>query len=69
MTRPPPSAAVRAHLVNTLRRDLIGPAACLDDDLADEILPARPSRWYLTGFLKPRRQPEDPTAAPAAAEG
>jgi hypothetical protein len=63
------SADVRTHLVDTLRRDLVGPRPGGDADLQDETLPARPSRWYLTGFLKPRRQAEDTAASPAAAEG
>ena len=65
----PASAAVRAHLVDTLRRDLVGPAPGVDDDLAHEILPARPTRWYLTGYLKPKRQPDDAGVLPAATEG
>lgn len=46
------SAAVRAHLVDVLRRDLIGPGP-LDADIVDERLDAPPSRWYLAGFLAP----------------
>jgi hypothetical protein len=51
----PPSRraeAVRARLVDTLRRDLIGPGP-EDSDLAREVLKENPSRWYLTGFLAP----------------
>jgi len=44
--------AVRGRLVETLRRDLIGPDP-RDADLADETLETNPSRWYLTGFLVP----------------
>ena len=66
---PPASAAIRTHLVDTLRRDLIGPRAGVDIDLESEILPARPSRWYLTGYLKPKRQPEDSSSSSAATEG
>lgn len=44
--------AVRARLVDTLRRDLIGPGP-EDPDLAREVLKENPSRWYLTGFLAP----------------
>lgn len=44
--------AVRARLVDTLRRDLIGPGP-EDVDLSDEQLKDNPSRWYLTGFLVP----------------
>ena len=60
---------VRAHLVDTLRRDLVGPAPGLDDDLAHEILPAPPRAWYLTGYLKPKRELETAASNPAAAEG
>src|SRR5687767_43401 len=42
------SAEVRARLVSTLRRDLVGP-----DDDAHEELEQKPSRHYLTGFLVP----------------
>ena len=66
---PPPAAVVRAHLVDTLRRDLVGPSPGLDDDLAHEILPAPPRAWYLTGYLKPKREAETASANPAAAEG
>jgi hypothetical protein len=43
---------VRAHLVETFRRDLIGPGPD-DADLATERLNENPSRWYLAGFLAP----------------
>ena len=66
LTAPKAAARVRAHLVDTLRRDLVGPAPGVDDDLAAETLPIRPSRWYLTGYLKPRRQPDDDAEAPPA---
>jgi len=46
------SAKVRERLVETLRRDLVGPGA-QDADLARERLSENPSRWYLTGFLAP----------------
>src|SRR5205085_1560283 len=59
---------VRAAIARTLRRDLIGPGL-EDDDLAREMLPARPSRWYLTGFLVPVQAPPDQRSTPAAAEG
>ncbi len=55
MPRPPPAASaeqVRSRLVDTLRRDLIGPGP-RDPDLVNEILGVKPSRWYLTGFLAP----------------
>jgi hypothetical protein len=45
---------VRAQLVETLRRDLIGPGPEPKDvDIAAERLDVRPSVWYLTGFLAP----------------
>ncbi|HEY5105734.1 MAG TPA: DISARM system helicase DrmA [Caulobacteraceae bacterium] len=45
---------VRAKLVETLRRDLIGPGPeRKDDDIAAERLDVRPSVWYLAGFLAP----------------
>ena len=49
----PDSPAVREHLVEALKLDLIGPSA--SHELADERLPGwvRPSNWYLTGFLIP----------------
>ena len=47
---PPDSAAARVSLVETLRRDLIGPMP-EDADLARELLPLPPSSWYLTGYL------------------
>ena len=49
MTSP---AALRGRLVDLLRRDLIGPGPD-DTDLATELLPERPGRWYLTGYLVP----------------
>ena len=42
---------VRTQLVEALRLDLVGPNN--DSDLAGEVLPQSPSRWYLTGFLVP----------------
>ncbi len=50
------SLAVRAHLVDTFRRDLVGPSPH-DTDLARERLNENPSRWYLTGFLAPADDP------------
>jgi hypothetical protein len=49
---------VRAQLTNALRLDLVGPGEVLGADGrvlgdASEILPQRPSTWYLTGFLVP----------------
>ncbi|CVI54689.1 DISARM system helicase DrmA [Agrobacterium leguminum] len=49
---PKSPTAVRGRLVETLRRDLIGPNLN-DIDIADEKLDTNPSRWYLTGFLVP----------------
>jgi hypothetical protein len=51
---PAPTSAVtvRSRLVDTLRRDLIGPGLN-DSDLAHERLKNNPSRWYLAGFLAP----------------
>jgi hypothetical protein len=43
---------VRTGLVETLRRDLIGPGPD-DTDLRDERLKENPSRWYLAGYLAP----------------
>ncbi|HRI49662.1 MAG TPA: DISARM system helicase DrmA [Pseudomonadota bacterium] len=50
-------ADVRAHLVDALRLDLIGPAV---DDLthAQEVLSTAPSQWYLGGFLVPFEAPD-----------
>lgn len=47
----PSSVQVREGLVEALNLDLIGPEN--GSDLAAEILPQAPSRWYLTGFLVP----------------
>jgi hypothetical protein len=48
------SVSIRTHLVETFRRDLIGPNPDPDDaDLATERLNENPSRWYLAGFLAP----------------
>ena len=49
---PTSAAAIRGRLVDTLRRDLIGPGP-EDADLARERLKNNPSRWYLAGFLAP----------------
>jgi hypothetical protein len=53
MTTP---AEIREDLVRALRLDLVGPGR-EDDDLAREVLPQAPSRWYLTGFLVPYEAP------------
>jgi hypothetical protein len=51
MSQPSDKAAgVRAHLVEALGADLVGPT---DPRQPEEILPRSPSRWYLTGFLAP----------------
>src|SRR6185436_65519 len=61
-TPPPPaslteqSVAIREHLIGALKADLIGPFAPpppSGEDIATELLPQRPTRWYLTGFLTP----------------
>jgi len=52
------AVGVRAQLIEALRLDLIGPGEVFGDanrvlgDIA-EILPQRPSTWYLAGFLVP----------------
>ncbi|MBN9562776.1 MAG: DISARM system helicase DrmA [Alphaproteobacteria bacterium] len=56
------AARVRTRLVDKLRRDLIGPGP-EDADLAREVLPENPSRWYLTGFLAPSPQGSDARSA------
>ena len=63
------SPAVRTHLVETVRRDLVGPRHGGDADLQTEILPARPSRWYLTGYLVPRSAPAAQRTGLAETEG
>jgi hypothetical protein len=59
---------VRARLVETLRRDLIGPGPN-DLDLRDERLKENPSRWYLTGFLAPAPDGKDNLADGMEEEG
>src|SRR5258705_5883037 len=51
---PPPTntVVIRERLVDTLRRDLIGPGP-EDADIARELLKNNPSRWYLAGYLAP----------------
>ena len=56
MTAPVRSLDVRSSIVNTFRRDLVGPGP-QDADLARERLSDNPSRWYLTGFLAPAQDP------------
>jgi hypothetical protein len=56
------SDEIRARLLRTLRRDLVGPGP-EDQDLARERLGENPSRWYLTGFIAPaddEPEPDDP---------
>ncbi len=55
-------------MVRTLRRDLIGPDPG-EADLEREVLPTRPSRWYLTGFLMPAQASEEQRAAAPVQEG
>ena len=56
LTRP---VEVRTRLREALQLDLVGPWA--GHPLADERLRGweRPSNWYLTGFLVPRRAPAE----------
>ncbi|HEX5958887.1 MAG TPA: hypothetical protein VFY92_09565, partial [Hyphomicrobiaceae bacterium] len=63
-TPPPTAAEVRTRLVETLRRDLIGPDP-QDTDLARERLGEKPSGWYVTGYLAPLPEPEGPSAETA----
>lgn len=51
------SVEVRAQLIDTFRRDLVGPHPEKDRDLARERLNENPSRWYLTGFIAPADDP------------
>jgi hypothetical protein len=54
MTEPLRSINVRSSIVESFRRDLIGPSPSAEDaDLATERLNENPSRWYLAGFLAP----------------
>lgn len=65
------SLAVRETILTKLRRDLIGPNPGPEDaDLAEEILPEEPSKWYLTGWIAPTQDgtsplDEDDVDAPA----
>ena len=56
----PTSVDIRARLVETLRRDLIGPGPG-DTDLARERLKEKPSGWYVTGYLAPVPEPSGPS--------
>lgn len=49
------SPEVREKLVEALQLDLVGPTN--DHAFANELLPALPTRWYLTGFLVPSKAP------------
>jgi hypothetical protein len=51
------SPEIRTKLVDTFRRDLVGPHPEKDADLAHERLNESPSRWYLSGFLAPADDP------------
>lgn len=51
------SVEIRADLVAALRLDLVGPDNA--HAFAHELLPDRPSRWYLTGFLVPTEAPTE----------
>lgn len=44
----------RERICTALALDLVGPAP-EDEELAREVLPNAPSRWYLTGFLVPEQ--------------
>ena len=57
----PTSSDVRARLVETLRRDLIGPGP-QDADIARERLKEKPSGWYVTGYLAPVPEAGGPSA-------
>jgi hypothetical protein len=59
------SVEIRANLVDTFRRDLVGPHPTKDLDLARERLNESPSRWYLTGFLAPVDDPLSVAGEPA----
>src|SRR5258708_748318 len=57
MTAPRQPVDVRSSIVDTFRRDLVGPGP-QDVDLAKERLSdTTPSRWYLTVFLAPAEDP------------
>ncbi len=62
------STEARGALVRALEADLVGP---FDPAKDDEVLPIPPSRWYLTGFLAPKRDREthDPTSDDDASSG
>ena len=52
---------MRETILTKLRRDLIGPNSTSEDaDLAEEILPEEPSKWYLTGWIAPTQDGTSP---------
>ncbi len=53
---------IRESLLEALEADLVGPMA------EDEVLPVRPSRWYLTGFLVPYGAADEQRYDPQAME-
>jgi len=64
---------IRGQLVDALRLDLVGPGEVLGPDnqvlgVAAEILPQRPSTWYLTGFLVPLEAGEEQKTDEQAAD-
>jgi hypothetical protein len=64
------SEDVRGHLVAAIEADLVGP---FDPASGQEVLLLPPSRWYLTGFLAPKRgaapDADDPDAEGEIAAG
>ena len=69
---PTTSVEVRRRLVDALELDLVGPWP--GHELAEEGIPnlrgrTRPSSWYLTGFIVPRRARPDPEAVTDADDG
>ena len=68
------SVEARSKLIDALRLDLVGPGEVLGAEARvlgtpNEILPQRPSTWYLTGFLVPlEADPEQKTDEPWQAE-
>ena len=58
---------IRRRLLDTFRRDLIGPWP-QDADLAHERLGEKPSGWYVTGYLAPVPEPSGPSAEIAEEE-
>src|SRR5690348_6175414 len=66
-TSSPNSDAVRQNPITELRLDLIGPDKH-HPDLEREILPRRPSQWYLGGYLVPIAADEEQRAVDADEE-